>query len=107
MYPDSVIRKTGQGWKIQVGFWLMVAGGFLMFAVELFIDSDEFYSLLSIGLLMSFIGIVFLMSTVHCPKCKANWIWMAASKRGITEKWGKGLLMLTDCPECNKDEQDA
>lgn len=41
---------------------------------------------------------------VRCPECKAKWIWMAASKRDIIIKWGKGVLLLTECPEC-KDEK--
>ncbi len=97
LYPDSVIRKTGQWWKIQLGLWIMLAGGPLMLVVVWFLDIYEFYP---IGLLMLFTILVLLITTVRCPKCKANWIWMAASKRGITEKWGKGVLMLTDCPEC-------
>ncbi len=72
-----------------------------MLVVVWFLDIYEFYP---IGLLMLFTILVLLITTVRCPKCKINWIWMAASKRGITEKWGKGVMMLTDCPECKKDE---
>ncbi|MBN1470823.1 MAG: hypothetical protein JW925_03515 [Syntrophaceae bacterium] len=101
MYPESVIRKTGQWWKVEVGFLMVMAGGILMFIVQWFLDFSKYGYIHLIGVSVGFMGLVFLAVAIRCPKCKAKWFWLAASKRGITNKWGKGVLLLTDCPECN------
>lgn len=101
MYPDSVIRKTGQWWKVQLGFWMMA-----LTVVPLMIN-DTYYKFFEVDFELHILGIFagmaaffFILLSVRCPECGAKWLWLAASKRGIVERWGKPVLFLTECPEC-------
>ena len=76
MFDNSVIRKTGQWWKLQVFFFGLLGGGVCMaVGVSLMSDHPEVAgALLGGGVLLVGISSVFGLRAIRCPDCGARWL---------------------------------
>jgi hypothetical protein len=106
LFENSMIRKTGQWWKVQIGFL-----GMIIFLISAFFDESGFKfgdvieTIIRVGYLIGLLSIIFMIAAVKCPECKAKWIWLVAGKRGTTKKWGGPLLFHETCPECENESK--
>ncbi len=56
------------------------------------------YLLLSSGVLLWLIGVVFPLISIACPRCKTRWLWLAATQPNLD--WYRWLISQTQCPVC-------
>jgi hypothetical protein len=107
MKKNSIIRKTGQWRKWQLGQGMQLAGWGLMFFSGAFHffpkDNTDLQVLLSlIGTVFVLSGMIFLWASIKCPLCKSKWLWVEASQRDIFnfKKWGPSMPDYEVCPLC-------
>lgn len=106
MFERSIVVRSGQLWKLLVGFALTSAGPIsvgvaLKYSSE--IDAGTFGPLVLGGLGASIIGMCFLALSIRCPKCGARWFWQAVSKQD-SGKWLLWLMGRDRCPDCEKSK---
>lgn len=98
MGSSSIIKRTGQLWKVRLslccglaGIGIMLVGG-LIFTFPL---------LLLVGIHLVLGSIVFASVTIRCPVCRASWLWDWTS-RTERERLGpvSSLMKLSECPRC-------
>jgi hypothetical protein len=103
MFNASVIRKTGQWWKLVVSMAATVTGGIGMFVARQEMSASAAWLPLAmmlggIGLCLG--GLVFACVSIRCPRCRAHWFWAAVSRRASGE-WLPWLLSHPTCPNCS------
>ncbi len=108
MFDNSVIRRTGQWWKVLLGFWgvglsgaLMIAG--IVLGLEFGHESSWFMIMTIVGTFLGLGFFVFLCASVKCPDCGVKWYWAAASKKHA-KGWDRHVLLLSTCPACNGEK---
>jgi hypothetical protein len=91
----SLIRDSGQTWKLATGAALFLAGGVGMLAG---IANDHLLGDIG-GLLVIATAMVATCWGVRCPRCRDPWVWRAISTQdaGVWVPW---LLALRTCPGC-------
>lgn len=101
MFENSVLARTGQLWKVQVGICAVLVGGVALF-YGIVSDTEGGGGLLWIvaGLLLVLGGLAFGCVGVSCPQCGARWVWMAVSQRNVSA-YGTWLGSLSSCPMCD------
>lgn len=92
MFTDSVIRKTGQWWKLLVGVIALVIGSF----VPMFEASGMSWT---VGTIIAVIGYGFTLAFIKCPSCDLRWLWRALL---YSDMYGP-LFRKSSCPSCAHD----
>lgn len=92
MFQNSVIRKTGQLWKLYIGIIAMVAGS----VAPAFEQSELSWTA---GTVIAVVGYVFTLAFVSCPACGQRWFYRAML---YAEMYGP-LFGKSQCPACNKE----
>lgn len=92
---QSLIRRTGQSWKVVTGFVGMIVGGSIMLAAIL---ADHLVGTLA-GIAAVAGAIVGSCLCVRCPLCRDAWVWRAMRTQDASS-WVPWLLTLTNCPRC-------
>jgi hypothetical protein len=104
MFENSVIRKTGQLWKMYVFFCGAVIGGLIMFYGLANLENNKIglaFSLAGMG--AGIISFVFGCVSIRCPKCKAPWLWQGVSGKS-SKGWLHWLLSRSECPKCKYEK---
>jgi hypothetical protein len=97
---NSILKRTGQVWKLHLCFLLAVAGGASIFWGQSRLDSAYGGALFGGGMLAVLLALLFPSFTIRCPSCGARWFWLAISKIH-KDQWLKALLSVPTCPSCN------
>lgn len=103
MFDSSVIRKTGQWWKLVASFCGVMLGGLGLFSGMKQMSSDasgRTLALMGGGILLMMAGLAFACTAIRCPRCHAHWLWAAVSKQDHNE-WMAWLLSRPTCPQCS------
>jgi hypothetical protein len=100
---SSIIRASGQWWKLVAAFWTIVAGGLLMWAGISMLQPGAPHSVLALligGVLSVFLGLAFACVAVRCQSCGARWVWLSVNGQSA-RNYGQWLLSLSECPVCH------
>ena len=100
---SSIIRTTGQWWKVAVAFWTIVVGGVVLWSGMAMLGRHApSYSLWIIlgGLALVLGGLAFVFLSVRCPSCRARWVWLSVNGQGV-KNFGRVFFELTECPVCH------
>lgn len=92
MNPASILRLTGQFWKLVVGVLALLVGS----VAPLFEASGIGWTS---GTLLACAGYAFTLIGVRCPGCGSRWFWQAALDAGLYGPIFKGSA----CPACKRD----
>jgi hypothetical protein len=92
MFRESVIRKTGQWWKLVVGVLALLIGSI----VPAFEASGMSWT---VGTIIAVIGYGFTLAFIKCPSCDQRWFWKALM---YAEIYGP-LFSTSSCPGCEND----
>jgi hypothetical protein len=104
LFASSVIRKTGQWWKVTVAFWAVIFGiGFVAHDVSQIgvsvPDRPPVFAMLGSSLVLT--GFVIAWMAVRCQNCGARWIWLAMTEQ-VAGNWMTWLFAQSQCPRCHK-----
>jgi len=98
MGNTSLLRKSGQWWKLQISIIVIVIGFALMFGGLIHIHKSNISFLYTLfGILLGLGAFVFACVAIRCPSCGAYWFWDTVSK----EKAGEWILLLLKADKCN------
>jgi hypothetical protein len=103
MFNISIIKKTGQIWKLNVTFLSLMSGSGLLFYGVHIMDTKPYASVAPLvvgGLIIDLASVIFGCLSVRCPHCKARWLWQAVSSQS-PGNWLSWLMSRTECPKCN------
>ncbi len=89
MLMNSVIRLTGQAWKLYLALVALMAGS----VVPAFPAAGLSWTA---GTVLALLGYAFAVTAIACPRCRKRWFWVAATR---AERY-KPLLTAPSCPEC-------
>lgn len=88
----SVIRLTGQYWKLAVGVLALLIGSFAPMVEASGISWTS-------GTVVACAGYAFTCLAVRCPGCGSRWFWQAALDASLYAP----LFKRTACPKCGRD----
>ena len=101
MYEESIIRKTGQWWKLGLAFGGFFVGGILILGGLTVIASNQTAILVVLaGIVFGVASFVYSCSAIRCPSCGARWVWLGISGKS-TGQWLNWLLNQSSCPKCH------
>ena len=109
MFDSSVIKQTGQWWKIMVAFCGVVAGGVMMavaFAAMNRPTPELFLVCIFAGIVFVFGSACFGCLSIRCPSCGKRWILDAVRKQTVG-MWLASLLGHRVCPGCGHPKEDC
>jgi hypothetical protein len=89
---ESVIRLTGQYWKLMAGIGLLLIGSF----APLFSTIGMSWTG---GTILAIAGYAFACLAIRCPGCGSRWFWQAALDAGLY----RPLFTRSACPQCQRD----
>ena len=92
MFEDSVIRKTGQWWKLVIGVSALCVGTF----VPMIKTSGMSWT---VGTVIVVVGYGYALAFIRCPGCDLRWFWKALIH---SEMYGP-LFKGATCPSCKRD----
>jgi len=102
MFDNSIVKRTGQMWKLYLSFILLLLGSASIFGSIISAKTTS-YSLMAIlifgGLIVSLSSLIFVIVSVRCPNCKAPWFWQGISGKS-PGSWLLWLMSQTECPKC-------
>jgi Na+/melibiose symporter-like transporter len=101
---SSIIKKSGQSWKMRVSIFGIIISGALMFSGSFIGRTNsqfDLYPLIPVGALIGMLSFIFAIFSIRCPNCKDKWFWRAVSKRD-KNNWLIWLENQSNCSECNK-----
>lgn len=101
MYEESIIRKTGQRWKLGMAFGGLLIGGVIMFSGLSLLASNQaaVFAVLG-GIGFGVAGFVYGCTAIRCPNCGARWVWLGVSGKS-SGQWLNWLLNQSSCPKCH------
>ena len=88
MFEKSVVRLSGQWWKLVVSGLLVIVGVVgLVFFPSLLSGGREKLALyfLVVAFVFGLGALVFACVSLRCPSCRARWVWAAVSQRDHRE----------------------
>ena len=91
MFEDSVIRRTGQWWKLVAGVVALIAGS----TVPMVEASGISWTT---GTVVAIVGYAFVLASISCPECGQRWFWRALL---YSEIYGP-LFKKPACPNCER-----
>ena len=89
---NSIIRKTGQTWKLAIAVVAMVAGSI----VPAFPVAGMSWT---VGTIIVVVGYVFGSALIACTACSSRWFWTALTQ----PETYKAVFTDATCPACGKD----
>ncbi len=102
MFDQSVVRRSGQWWKLTTGFaGVVVAGGVLIYGIS----RGHFASILC-GIALVAMAMFATFTAVRCPRCRDRWVWRAVRTRDANA-WLPWLLVLRACPICGGGSHES
>ena len=99
---QSVLRRAGQAWKLQVAFVGLLIAGVLMVWAQLKITSltaEQFTFLTLAGVAMALVSLFGACIAIRCPSCGSKWLWQAVRNKH-SNSWLAWLLEQKACPTC-------
>lgn len=94
MLEQSVIRQSGQVWKLAVSICALLVGSF----APLYPDSGISWTT---GTIIAVFGYAFGVLAIRCSKCGSRWFWQAA-----IGNIGYGpLFKRSSCPKCGEQTE--
>jgi hypothetical protein len=99
---SGIISRTGQMWKLGVGFAvLMASGAGMMYAQSQIhaVSPGQFFFLMMGSVAVGMLAMAFACLFVRCPNCRARWVW-TAMRHQKADVWTTWLLTLKSCPTC-------
>jgi hypothetical protein len=90
MFNNSVIRSTGQWWKLVIGVVALLLGSI----APIFESSGMSWT---VGTIVAVIGYGFSLAFIRCPGCGQRWFWRAL----IYSEMYRPLFTETVCPSCD------
>ncbi len=93
---NSVIKRSGQTWKLVLAALLMLAGSVL----PLF---DQLGMSWTVGTIIALAGYVLALAGIACPSCNARWLWMAT----LDARLYGPVFRESSCPKCETNFADA
>lgn len=92
MLPNSVIRATGQNWKLGLAILSLLVGSF----APLFHGSGISWTG---GTVLACAGYAYGLLAIRCPDCGIRWFWQAALQAELY----KPLMTQSNCPSCKHE----
>jgi len=92
MLNNSVLRRSGQLWKLVIAVLALLVGSF----APLYEASGISWT---VGSIIAIAGYAFGIVSIRCTSCGVRWFWEAATDAGI---YGP-LFKKPDCPKCGHD----
>lgn len=92
MFPDSVVTRTGQFWKLALAIVLLLVGSF----VPLFESAGMSWT---VGTILAVVGYAYGCLFIRCPQCGNRWFWSAALDGALY----KPLMTAAVCTSCKKE----
>jgi hypothetical protein len=89
MFNSSVIRNTGQWWKLVIGVLALLLGSI----APIFESSGMSWTM---GTIVAVIGYGFSLAFIRCPGCGQRWFWRAL----IYSEMYRPLFTEPGCPSC-------
>jgi hypothetical protein len=102
MFDQSLIKRSGQMWKLALGGSLLAAGAGLVLLSAAGVQSSNdsrFVLTLFSGFALFFLSSVVLVLFVRCPRCHAKLAWRAVAEGSALNVAGR-LLTMVRCPRC-------
>ena len=101
---SSVIRKSGQWWKVVVATWAVILGACFVgyHLIQLDSVSPESPPVFAwVGGALNLVGLLIAYIAVRCQNCGARWIWLAMTEQRAG-RWYHWLSAQSECPRCHK-----
>jgi ABC-type glycerol-3-phosphate transport system permease component len=105
MFDRSVLRSSGQLWKLLVTIGLVFAGGAMMaFALAKVeaLQPEHFLLIMLTAMLPVSAGLIFACTAIRCRAYGERWFWSALSRK-TAGNWLVWLITQQSCPVCKKD----
>jgi hypothetical protein len=96
VFNHSVIKLTGQMWKLLLAVIAMLIGSFAPLFPLTGIT-------LTAGAVLAIGAYAYGCYAIVCPACKIRWFWGALMRA----EWYKPLLTKSTCPACSHDYDTA
>jgi hypothetical protein len=108
MKLTSMIERSGQKWKVWMMYANILLGGTFVWLSDYLpgnTDAELWAVLKGTGFLLFFLGLIFGIVFIRCPKCKDKWVWRAYSKIHASKahEWTDH----TACPVCSYGKSDV
>lgn len=104
MFDDSIIMRSGQGWKA-LTFMLGSMLSVLSFITGLILISGKQATsggyLLLLGSGVFVCSLLFACGSIRCPHCGKRWVWVLVS-RSPSADWASLLFAQRVCPACRR-----
>ncbi len=95
MFSQSIIRSTGQFWKLLFSSIAMLAGSIVPMFPSVGMGWIP-------GTILAAAGLAFASYSISCPNCGIRWFWKAMSNLEL-QGWLVWMVSRPDCPDCKKD----
>ena len=89
MLEKSVVRRSGQLWKLVLAVICLMVGSFAPVYPETGISWTA-------GTIIAIGGYLFGLVAIRCGQCNSRWFWEAAKDAGL---YGP-LFKSSECPDC-------
>jgi hypothetical protein len=89
MLGKSVIRQSGQLWKLILALAALFTGSFAPLVPATGIGWTS-------GTILAIVGYAYGIFGIRCSECRCMWLWEAAKDAG----WYKRLFGEPSCPAC-------
>ena len=107
MLQHSVLRTSGQWWKVLVFFWSLALGsGAILLATHLMGQapinqrpSQYLFVMLGGGFLVWFFALIFGFAAIRCGACRSRWLWLGARGK-LSRDWISLVIDRPECPVC-------
>lgn len=109
MFDSSIVKKTGQIWKLGVFAACVLAGGAcLLLARPVFQGNgnEQYLAFFAAAPVLILGGMAFAAISIRCPQCGVRWFWSAISK-SEHNTWLAQALGHPHCPGCGSEGSDA
>ncbi len=103
LFASSIIRRSGQWWKVVAASWAVIlGGGFVGYPlIQISNMAPERAAVFAmVGGALALLGFLIACIAVRCQNCGARWIWLGMTKQdaGNWVNW----LAQSECPKCHK-----
>ncbi len=92
MLDNSVVKKSGQLWKLIIAVLMLLVGSILPLFESLGVS-------MTVGTVIALVGYAFGLFAIRCVECRSMWFWEAAKDAS----WYSPLFKKSDCPKCHKE----
>lgn len=104
MFAESVIVKTGQGWKALTFVCGAILSAFSLFGGLALLSGKQTpfaLYLVLLGTATSVFSLLFACGSIRCPHCGSRWVWLAITRADASD-WFSTLVAQKVCPGCGR-----